>query len=357
MILKRYLLSEIVKNFITVFLVIFTILLSTQLLRVLSSVTQGKISSEMLFLLLSLRNIESMVLVIPLAFYLAIVLAISRMYKDNEMGAIYSCGIEPNIIFKSLLPMLFVLLTLETILVFYIAPWSNGYVDKIKHAAIHQADVHLIEPSRFTIFANATTTVYAEKIEQDKYLSNVFIHIKQGEIQRSIIAQKAELTKKNGLQYVVLEKGKRYEGIAGDDNYQIMTFEQYGILLQPQQNSDQETWIYAKSFDELWQAKQNPANQAEIQWRISMIISIVVLALLAIPLSKTSPRKGRFAKAFPAIFIYFFYYSFLNASKNWIKRNDFPYWIGMWWVHILIVMMFMLLYAYQNGWLYRKKTI
>ena len=158
------------------------------------------------------------------------------------------------------------------------------------------------------------------------------------------------------MNYFILKNGSRYEGIPGGNNYQLMSFEEYGMLLKANELPQRKQRVYSMSVEQLWQNKEQALIQAEIQWRISMVLSVVILSLLAIPLGKTSPRKGRFAMAFPALVVYFFYYTFLKASQNWIKVNDFPYWLGMWWVHLLFLAFFIFLYGLQLGWFQTLRT-
>jgi len=358
LILQRYLLKEVSKTFFIVFLIIFSILLSTQLLRILSSVTDGKIPIDFLFLLLGLRNIESMTLVLPLALFLGIILSLSRLYKDNEVVAMFSSGIGPSLFIKSFAPAIFLLFCIESLLVLYISPWSNVYVERITQVAAAKADVNLLESGRFTILSNANTVIYVESIDKEKNIANVFIRIREGTNSRIIFSEQAKVQTdtKSGMNYFILKNGSRYEGIPGGNNYQLMSFEEYGMLLKANELPQRKQRVYSMSVEQLWQNKEQALIQAEIQWRISMVLSVVILSLLAIPLGKTSPRKGRFAMAFPALVVYFFYYTFLKASQNWIKVNDFPYWLGMWWVHLLFLAFFIFLYGLQLGWFQTLRT-
>ena len=123
MILRNYILKETLRSFIGIFIVVFAILLSTQLLRVLSDVADGKISLQMLFVLLGLRNIESMELILPFTLFFAIILSFSRLYKDSEMTAMNACGIGPAFLFKSILPLVIILFLTELLLSLFIFMW------------------------------------------------------------------------------------------------------------------------------------------------------------------------------------------------------------------------------------------
>ena len=92
---------------------------------------------------------------------------------------------------------------------------------------------------------------------------------------------------------------------------------------------------------------------SEIQWRLSMVISVVLLSMLAVPLSKTSPRKGRYAKFAVAILVYIIYTNLLTVSQSWIKKDKIDPALGMWWVHGLFFLLFLFLFAKEMGWFNR----
>jgi lipopolysaccharide export system permease protein len=91
----------------------------------------------------------------------------------------------------------------------------------------------------------------------------------------------------------------------------------------------------------------DPAEAAELQWRISPALAAVVLGLLAIPLSHSAPREGRSGRAVLGIFAYVVYVNVLYMSRNWIATGDIPPVLGTWWVHALVLLA-------AVGWMQRQ---
>ena len=84
---------------------------------------------------------------------------------------------------------------------------------------------------------------------------------------------------------------------------------------------------------------KDPAERAELHWRISMPIMCLVLALLAVPLSRLRPRQGRYSRVWVAVVIFFVYYNLATTARTWIARGTLPEWVGLWWTHVAVTLL------------------
>ena len=73
----------------------------------------------------------------------------------------------------------------------------------------------------------------------------------------------------------------------------------------------------------------DPEERAEFQWRLSTPISALLLALAAIPLSRSRPRQGRYAKMLVALGLYAVYFNLLDVSRSWVEQGSLSF---IWWV-------------------------
>ncbi len=351
LIIRWYLIREVIKTFLAVFIVVFLILLSTQVLRVLSAVSDGKITLDLLFVLLGLTNIKSMALVFPLTLFLSIILALSRFYKDSEIIAMWSCGISPKTILSSLFPIFLIFVFIELFFALHISPWANSQITVLKKHVESNAEVDILDSGRFNQFANGDRVIYVEEITDEGLLKRVFLRFRKGDKSSVVYADTAAIKKDklSGSRYLIFNQGYRYDGVPGSGDYQVVHFKEYGVIVESKIldaiNYDKDEQSFA-----LLLSQDSKQAQAEIQWRISLVLSTLILALLAIPLSKSSPRKGRYAKVLPAIFIYFLYSNLLGIAQNFVKKGDISPLIGMWWVHILFLLLFIYLFSQQMGW-------
>ncbi len=340
-----------------VFIVIFLILLSTQVLRVLSAVSDGKITLDLLFVLLALTNIKSMAMVFPVALFLSIILALSRLYKDSEIIAMWACGITPKTILGSLLPVICIFVVIEMMFSLHISPWANGQITRIRNHVKLNADVDVLDSGRFNIFANGGRVIYVENITDEGILRHVFLRIRKGKNTSVVYADQAYIKtdESSGARYIVFIQGQRYDGQPGSDEYRVMSFKEYGVIIESKVLNTIEYDKDEQSLNDLLKQEDNIQAVAEIQWRISLVLSLFVMGLLAIPVSKSSPRKGRYAKVIPAILLYFLYSNMLAIAQKFVKKGEISPLIGVWWVHILFLLLFIYLFGRQMGWFNHKK--
>ena len=335
---------------------LFLIILSTQLLRSLSAVAEGKIALDFLFSLIFLRNIESLTLILPLTFFLSILLALSRLYNDSEMVALSACGIGPGTLLKSISIILFSFVFLQISLALVLAPWASNKMQYAEEAFKAASDIELITPGQFNLADNGSRVLYTESMPGPTQLENVFLHVEEDKGSSVMVSRDAELITddRQGSRYVIFQQGNRYDGKPGSLDFRYIKFKDYGVLLEgkalkniiPERES-------MPSIDLLGSDKL--AHKAELQWRISQIIMMIILAILAVPLSKTAPRQGRYAKIALAIFLYIVYSNLLVVAMNWVRKGVVDPIIGMWWVHLIFLILFLVLFSRQMGWLHGLK--
>ncbi len=92
----------------------------------------------------------------------------------------------------------------------------------------------------------------------------------------------------------------------------------------------------------------DPVLVSEWQWRVSQPVMVLVLALLAVPLATLRPREGRYARVALAILVYFAYSNLISAARVWIEKEQLDPRIGVWWVHLLAVLLALYLLHRQS---------
>ena len=145
-----------------------------------------------------------------------------------------------------------------------------------------------------------------------------------------------------GRRFLVLNDGRRYQGVPGKTGYRVIAYEEYGQLVET------DTFIAIKKRSTAIPTLQllgaaDTAAVSEFQWRLSIILMIPVMALLAVPLSKVNPRQGRFTRLVPAMILCFLYVILLSGAKSGLERGNLSPDIGLWWVHGLFVVILLML--------------
>jgi lipopolysaccharide export system permease protein len=186
----------------------------------------------------------------------------------------------------------------------------------------------------------------------------VFLQHQQGDRVVAILAARGERVVDPGTGEVsfVLHDGRRYEGVPGNNEFVVIEFDEHGIPIRP---DDEEEFveIAASKPTAALISSPRPEDRAELEWRISVPISVIVLALLAVPLSRSSPREGRYARLGIGLLCYIVYANVLSLARVQVERDTVPPWLGLWWVHAVALAVALLLLLRQSGALARSPMV
>jgi lipopolysaccharide export system permease protein len=150
-----------------------------------------------------------------------------------------------------------------------------------------------------------------------------------------------------------LSNGHRYIGQSGKRDFEITSFEKYANLIrEPKKNLISSRRTDAKSTEELIKSNELE-DKATLQWRISLVLINPIIALIAVALSKTDHRRGRYIKMLPALLVYITYLVILTWVRDSIGNGTLPTSLGMWWVHgFFFILAVILLFGqdWLRGW-------
>lgn len=350
MILRRYLLREVGLNFLGVALLFTLMFLSSTFIRLLTETLEGDYPAKILFTLFALKGVGNLVFILPLAFFIGVMLAFGRLYKDSEMVVFTACGVRPQQVLAAVAIPAVAVALLVAFLALWFAPWSEEQSSQLLDQAGARTEVEGIIPGQFNQFDDSGPVIYAERAEPgSKTLGGVFVQFREQGRDMQLTAATAceQLDEKSGARYLILRDGYRYEGTPGQPEYRIIQFREHGILMQERAVVASTRPRYAIATMDLIRSGTS-ADMAELQWRLAMPISALLLGLLAAPLSKTSPRKGRFGGLFLGIMIYVVYNNLLTVARSSLGKGEIPASLGMWWVHGLLLLMLVLILWRQN---------
>jgi lipopolysaccharide export system permease protein len=359
-IISRYLTKEILTSLLGVTLVLLLIFLSNQLVRYLSYAAAGKIATGLVLQLMGFEIPYLLALLLPLGLYLGIILAYGRLYADSEMPVIQACGISVASLVKITTGLAVAIATLVCVLMLYINPVIA--LDKDKTIAQNNI-LDTLRPGRFQVLNEGRQVVYVEKISRDRTRAqNLFIAEQQKSSDSAVPVSWVVVSAGQGFQekhrdtkenFIVATQGNRYEGAPGQDAYKVIQFDKYGLRVPLAINNPHEE-LESIPTHKLWHDYDNSLSAAELQWRLSIPLSALVLMLLAIPLSQVRPRQGRYSSLLPAILIYIIYVNLMFVARNWVEIKMLPSVLGMWWVHLLMLGLAGMLYFFQ--WRYQLRS-
>lgn len=351
MIIERYLFKEILQTFLAVTGILLVIYITNRFIRFLSEADAGTLATDVVLQLLLLKSVNAMVLILPLALYLAIMLALGRLYKDSEMTALAACGIGPARLLKNILIFSMMFSTGVAAVSWYVAPWAEEKSSQLLDQAAAAADLKGIAAGNFKEVNEGRLVFYIEALSKNRsVMNNVFIHSEKDGKQSIIAAPIARhrIDPRTGDRFVVLMDGYRYEGRPGHADFKMLQYKEHAIRVEEKAIVHSQRKLAATPTAALWESGA-VADKAEIQWRMAMPVATILLTVLAVPLSRTNPRQGRYAKLFVGILVYVIYSNLLGVGRAWLERGVMPADIGLWWVHGLFMTGGMFFIVQQSG--------
>jgi lipopolysaccharide export system permease protein len=331
---QRYVLREVVQTWLAVTGVLVAILVSNQLSRVLGQAADNQYGRHVVFDLIALGAIMNLSVIVPVGLLLAVVLTLGRMYHDSEMAALQACGFGPARLLAPLFCFAAVIAIGLSWLAFIQVPRADGQAQLLRQSAIKEARFGQLDAGRFRAFSGGDAVFYAERVDQEGVLHNVFVQRELAGRIEVALSETATYSKASasGMHLVTLFNGRRYEGVPGRDDFRVIEFREHGIPIATPEDVRGPEDPDTKPTRALI-GSSNPSDVAQLQFRASTPIMALVLTLVAVPLSRLRPRQGRYARVGFAIVVYFVYSNLLSASKVWLEKSDLPPIIGVWWVH------------------------
>ncbi|MDX1499339.1 MAG: LPS export ABC transporter permease LptF [Woeseiaceae bacterium] len=348
-ILDRYIFREIAATWLGVTMVLLLVLLTNQFARVLGDVAKGKLPRDAAWDVIGLTALQYLTILVPIGLFLAVMLALGRLYRDSEMPAMMACRIGPAGIYR---PVLFVLLPLAAAVAWLsidLAPRALYAVDRIGAEARREADLASIEPGRFTTIGPGAV-VYGERVQRNGVMENVFMQRRVGDGKvEVVVARRGEQVDSDDpdVRFLVLYDGRRYEGIPGTSEFRVVEFGEHGIPYRLPSLEPPEPSPRAMPFGRLV-GSDDSEHVAELQWRLGVPLATVILSILAVPLAKTQPRAGRYGRLAIGLLVFIIYLNLMSASKAWIEQGTLPPALGLWWVHGAMLAIALGLLAVQN---------
>lgn len=346
-------------TWLAVTVVLLVIMIGNVLARSLSRVTDGSIAAESLLALVGLKSVGILVTLIPLSLYLGILLAHGRFYRDNEMAVMQACGVSwVDIVRPTALLGLFGALIIA-VLTSFVSPWAARTEQSLLFEMRENSALNALVPGRFVSAGDGGTVLFVEEATADRTQFNqVFMHRQQADQPPAVDTARFasyQADPDTGDEYLIFSEGQTVIGVPGQSDYVITDFRRQGVLRPKSDVKSPRLRNKAKSYTQLLN-ENGPAEKAELQWRISIPLAAFLLAILAVPLSYTSPRQGRFGKIAVAILIYIPYANLLVLARKWIASGVLPAWVGLWPVHIAVFLLIVALLCHRQGWTWLTRT-
>jgi lipopolysaccharide export system permease protein len=284
--------------------------------------------------------VQNATLLLPFGLLLSVILALGRLYGDNEMFAAQACGLDFRRCQQVVVLVAMPVVLLAALITLQLAPRAAVAETALRAAALRSALRVPIQPGQFRSLGGGRTVVYAHGVARDGELQDVFIKRGLGDTVEATVARRARMiVSPDGLsQTITLQDGERLEGTPGNGNWRIVRFALQNIPLvlpAPQSGSVRRSELATSQL----QGSDNPGDRAELQTRFGWPLMTLVVALLALPLGRLKPRQSRFARIWLAVLLFALYANLLQVAGLWLERGVTPSWLGLWWVHAVVALL------------------
>ena len=357
-IISRYILRNLIVFFLAITFIIGLIVFGNQFVLTTQESLSFGIPIKELMPLVGFNMLRDIPIILTLSLFLSIIITISQLYKNSEAVVMNSIGLGDRDFINLIKPIVFVSFIIVFYLTIFAVPWAKQQKSIAEDVTVNASEFSFITEGKFESFKNGEIVFYASESNitdtvGEQNMEEIFIYaLDKG---KPVIVLASEANKYTNAEtesiYLRLKNGIRYEGLPGNENINILNFEQYDLEIVSgdiQKSISNFSEIEEKNSIDLLREGGVKAN-AEIQWRISQPISVLILSIFGVFLGKSSPRTGKGINLIIGIVVFMLYNNALLVAKSSIESSQLSPIIGMWGIHLSLLLILIIFYQFRQG--------
>lgn len=344
----RALIREFAATGFFVFAILLAIIVLTQLIRLLGESVGGTLPVEAVLVLLGFSALNYLPILLSISLFLSVLLTLTRSYSDSEMVVWFSAGMSLTRWLRPVMWYAVPVVSLIALLSLLLAPWAMSKVDEIRRKLESRDDVAVAAPGTFRESKQADRVFFLEYAAPgSNQIGNIFVQsVQQGKVGTMVARQGLQEISPNGDKFIVLLNGTRHEGIPGQLDYKIVEFERYAMRVETVESKVKPP--NPKAYSTLYLLENRTRwNLAELNWRIGLPLSALILALLAIPFSFVNPRAGRSLNMISALVLYMAYNNLMSVINSWVAQDKIAASVGLLGIHSIMFVLILALFHYR----------
>ena len=327
-ILSKSLNIEVLKSTAGVLLIFFFLVVSSRFVGYFEQASEGLIDPNLIYKIVILRFPDFITLLLPLSFFLGVVITMSRLYSDREIYGFFTGGLSEIDFLKYLLPQSLLFFFLTLLLSIYVAPYTKELSKEMISLDSLQEQLESIKPNQVFPLKNNEGFVFI-KDKQESVFDEVVLYITNEDYSSIVVADQLSYDDLNSIMNLNFKNGSMYQGLFEEGSSVVSTFKNLKIPVSTEENS-----VAGLSFARLFDYSAR-STKSQMQWNISIPITIFILLIIGINLSKVEPRQGRLSVLLPAIFVYILYLSLLILARESFDNNSAITQNYIWFVHFI----------------------
>ncbi len=336
-IFHRALVREFAGMGVPIFAILLGIVVLSQLIRLLGEAVSGALAVEGILALMGFYALNYLPVLLILSLYMSVLLTLTRSYRDSEMVVWFCSGIGLTRWIRPVLWYALPVVGLIALLSLVLSPWALSKAEEFKHRLDNRDDIAAATPGAFRESKHDGRVFFIENLKAgESRVGNIFVQsVQHGKTGIMVAKQGLQEIAPNGDRFIVLLNGTRYEGTPGQYDFRIVEFERYAMRIEAVEAKPEVARLQALSTQHLLQ-NPNSWNMAELEWRLGLPLSALILTLLAIPLSFVNPRAGRSLNLVMALVIYMFYNNMISVTNAWVGQGKIGPVMGLAGIHALM---------------------
>ncbi len=349
MIFQRALRRELVSTAGAVFTTLFTITITVMLIKILGQAAGGKVASQDVVALIGFAALNYLPVILILTGFISVLVVVTRSYQDSEMVVWFASGLSLSRWIAPVLTFGLPLVVLTAGLSLFVTPWANRQSAEFRERFEKRQDIAKVSPGKFQESSSADRIFFVEGVAGDaSKVKNIFVNTVQNGRTSVVVAKEGEtMIDSRGDKFLVMNQGRRYDGVSSKSDVRMMEFERYGVLVSTQSAA----LIGDKSARSLptraLLVDFNNFNRGEFLWRIALPLMSLLLMLLAIPLSFVNPRGGRSANLLIALLLFVVYSNMVSVFQAAVVQQRLSLAIAWWPIHLLALLMIVLMFSWR----------
>lgn len=321
-----------------VFAVLFTVMVTTSLVRLLGRAATDRVASTDVLPLIAFASINTIPILMGLTLFITVLLVVSRAFRDSEMVVWFASGLSLTAWIRPVLEFALPFVGLIALVSLGVGPWANRQADELRQRFERREDVSMVSAGQFRESSQSNRVFFVESLNDDRTeVRNVFVSQTDGQ-RLTVVASSGGriIHEPDGHRFLVLEDGQRWDGTWGTPQYRFMMFERYGIRLPGAAPLSEVTVAKAQPT---WLLLSDPSavHLGELVRRLGAPLSALIVAIAAIPLAFVNPRAGQSVNLVVALIFYLIYNNAGSVMQAWVAQGRMHFAAGLVLPHLAVL--------------------
>jgi lipopolysaccharide export system permease protein len=342
-IIERYITRELLIPFIVVGVILATLFASFSSARFLAGAVTESLGVAAMLKLVLLKTLIALEVLMPIALYVAVVMGLGRLYRDQEISVLRSAGVSENRIIYAVLIVAIPVGIASGILSIFVRPWAYEESYLLNAQAEAELNMERFQAGRFYGSEGKDKgkgrVVYIQtKDSSGKQMKDVFHYINKDGSSEIVLAREAHQPEPVAGErpQIHLMDGFIYRLMHSGTDDTVVQFEKLVYFTDSGNVLDYKR--KAATTATLMKSDQ-PRDIAEFQWRLSRTFATILLALIAVPFSRTSPRQEKGERTYyAAAMVFAIYYILSGLAQTWVEQGTIGKMPGVWWLYIVMLL-------------------